>query len=139
MENKKDASAALKEAISRLEIRQAEEGRLLKEHLIVVYEKLKPFNLIRSAFDDIGSAMENRKGLVNSLVGVLTGYITQKLIIGSKAGLIKKLSGVLLNYGVAALVSKYAETFKVMGLQLFNQLFGQKSIEDVEPAPEIKK
>jgi len=134
MGNKTDASASLKEAISILEIRQAEEGKLLKEDLIGFYEKLKPINLIKSTFDDIATAMENRKGLVNSLIGVLTGYVTQRIVIGSKPGVFKKMTGVLLNYGVAAVVSKYAETFKVMGLQLLSQLLGQKHIDNSEPA-----
>jgi hypothetical protein len=135
---KTDASASLKEAISILEIRQAEEGKLLKEHLILVYEKMKPFNLIKSTFDDIASVMENRKGLVNSLVGILTGYVTQKLVVGSKAGLFKKMTGVLLNYGIAAFVSKYAEPLKVMGLQLLSQFVGQKHIENSELAQDNK-
>jgi hypothetical protein len=139
MENKTDASILLKEAISMLEIRQAEEGRLLKEHLFVIYDMLKPINLVKNAFNEIASAVESRKGLVNSLIGVLTGFLTQRLIIGSKPGLIKKLVGVLINYGTAAMISKYAETLKVFGLQLFNQLFGQKSIEEIEPAPQNKE
>jgi hypothetical protein len=139
MGNKKDAYASLQEAISILEIQQAEEGRLLKEHLVVVYDMLKPINLVKNAFNEIASAIENRKGLINSLIGILTGYLTQRIIIGSKPGLIKKLTGVLLNYGVAAMISKYAETVKMMGLHLLSQLLGQKSIENSESAPGNKE
>lgn len=139
MKNNKDASALLKEEIAALEIRQAEEGRLLKEHLVVVYDMLKPINLVKNTFNEIASAVENRKGLVNSLIGVLTGYLTQKLIIGSKPGLIKKLMGALLNYGTAAMISKYAETIKAFGLQLLDRIFGQKGIEDTLSPPENKE
>ena len=139
MGNKKDASVSLKEAIMLLEIRQAEQGKLLKEHLFLVYDKLKPINLIKNTFDDISSAIESRRGLFNSLIGILTGYLTQKMVIGSKSGLFKKTAGVLLNYGVAAVVSKYAETFKVMGLQLLNQLLGEKKIEESNPVSHDEK
>jgi len=61
MGNKNDASASLKEAIFLLEIRQAEEGRLLKEQLFVVYDKLKPLNLIKSTLEEIASAVEVKK------------------------------------------------------------------------------
>jgi hypothetical protein len=139
MGNHTDATALLKKEIEELEIRQAEEGRLLKEHLFVVYDMLKPINLVKNAFNEIASAVESRKGLVNSLIGVLTGFLTQRLIIGSKPGLIKKLVGVLINYGTAAMISKYAETFKMLGLQLLNQMFGQKGIEESESAPGNKE
>lgn len=138
MENKKDASALLKETISLLEIRQAEEGRLLKEHMVVVHDKLKPINLINNVFEEIASVEESRKGLINRLIGVFTGYLTQRIVVGSKAGLLKKLTGILLNYGVTAMVSKYAETFKMFGLEIINRMFGQRSIEESEPAPENK-
>jgi hypothetical protein len=139
MGNHIDATALLKKEIEELEIRQAEEGRLLKEHLFVVYDMLKPINLVKNAFNEIASAVESRKGLVNSLIGVLTGFLTQRLIIGSKPGLIKKLVGVLINYGTAAMISKYAETLKMLGLQLLNQMFGQKGIEESESAPGNKE
>jgi len=44
-----------------------------------------------------------------------------------------------LEYGVAAVVSKYAETIKALGMKLLSQFLNQKSIGDGEPAPEINK
>ncbi len=134
MGNKKDASTSLKEAISALEIRQAEEIKLLKDELVDIHEKLKPINLVKDAFEEVAYFIEHRKGLMKSLIGVFTGFLTQRIVIGSKPGLFKKLAGVLLNYGIAALISKYAETIKILGLQLLNQLVGEKKIENPEPA-----
>ena len=139
MEERKDPLASLKETISALEFKQAEDSKLLKEHLIAVYEKLKPINVIKNVFDEIAVAVEGRKGLINSLIGVITGYFTQRIIIGPKPGLIKKLMGVLLNYGVVAMISKYADTIKMLGLQLINQLFDQKGIEDSKIVQENKE
>jgi hypothetical protein len=39
----------LKKAILLLEIKQANEGALLKEQLLVTYESLKPINLIKKS------------------------------------------------------------------------------------------
>lgn len=139
MKNKTDSSASLKEAILLLELKHAEEKRLLTEHLVIVYEKLKPGNLIKSTFDELTSALENRKSLINRLFGTLTGYLIQKIVIGSKPGLLKKFGGVLLNYGVAAFISRYAESIKILGIQLLNQIFDLKSIEDIKSVPENKE
>lgn len=129
----KDASASLKEAISLLEIKQAEELRLLKDQFFVAYEKLKPINLVKSTLNELSSSSGIRNRLINSMIGILSGYLMQKFILGSKPGLIKKLAGVLLRVGVKAIVSKYAETAKTICLQLMAQFLNTNKIEDIKP------
>ena len=126
MQNK-NASASLKEAITLLEIRQAEAGKMLKDQLFVVYEKLKPINLIKDTFEEIASSFEIKGSIVNKLLGTLLGFLTQKLVVGSKPNIFKKLLGILLDYGVAAGITKYGETIETMGLQLITQLLSNKS------------
>lgn len=131
--SKKDASASLKEAISLLEIRQAEEGRLLKEQLYVTFERLKPVNLIKSAFNEITSSIEIKNSLVNSLISGLTGYLTKRVIVGPTHNIFKKLAGILLQYGVTVVVSRYSETLRNLGLQLIQYLHNKMLDENMEP------
>jgi len=135
MQNK-SASASLKEAISLLEIRQADEGKLLKDQLFVVYDKLKPINLIKGTFEEIASSFEIKGSIVNKLLGVLLGFLTQKLVVGAKPNIFKKLLGILLEYVVAAGITKYGETIETIGLQLITQLLSNKSKEDIKPSSE---
>jgi len=124
----KDASALLKEAISALEIRQAEEGRLLRDQLHLAYESLKPINLIRGVFEEITSSLEIKNSLINRLVSSLTGYLMKRIFVGSTSNLLKKLAGMLIQYSVTAVVSRYSETIRALGLQMIHRL--QDNITD---------
>ena len=55
MENQYTAET-LKEAIKKLEIKQAEEGQLVKEQLLITYENLKPVNILRNIVKDVYSS-----------------------------------------------------------------------------------
>jgi hypothetical protein len=52
------ATERLKESIRLLEMKQQEEGKILKEQLRITYESLKPVNLIKSSLKEITSSME---------------------------------------------------------------------------------
>lgn len=103
---KNDASAALKEKILMLEIQQAEERKILKEQFFEAYESLKPINLIKGVFREMNSSVEIRSNLFSSLLNVLTGYFTKKIVLGSTPNLFKKMAAILLQYGVTAIISK---------------------------------
>ena len=129
----KDVSDSLKEAISLLEIKQAEEGRLLREQLFVFQDKLKPVQLVKNIFNDIASSLEVKNSLINNLLGELSGYLTSKTFLGSKPSLFKKMAAIILEYGVAAVVAKYAETIKTLGLQMITHLLNSKNTEAIKP------
>ena len=106
----------------------------MKEQLFIVYDKLKPINLIKSTFEEIGSTLAVKNSLINNLIGALTGFLTQRVIVGSKPNLFKKLAGMLLEYGVAAVVSRYADAIKTMGMQMITQFLSNKSVEEIKPS-----
>ena len=128
----KDASDSLKEAIFLLEIKQAEEGKLLREQLFIFQDKLKPVHLVKKIFEDMTSSLEVKNSLINNLMGVLSGYLTSKAFLGSKPSLFKKMAAVILEYGVAAVVAKYAETIKTLGLQVLTHLLNNKNAEEIK-------
>jgi hypothetical protein len=130
----KNASASLKEAILLLENKQSEELELLKDQLFVVYDKLKPINLIKNTFNEIASSLEIRSSLINRLLSALIGYLTHKAFVGFKSNLIKRLAGIFLEYGVSTVASKYGETIEAMGLQLISRLLTNKTDENIKPA-----
>jgi hypothetical protein len=130
---KKDASDSLKEAIFLLETKQVEEGRLLREQLFVFQDKLKPVHLVKNIFNDITSSLEVKNSLINNLLGVLSGYLTSKAFLGSKPSLFRKMVAIILEYGVAAVVAKYAETIKIFGLEMLTHLLNSKDPEEIKP------
>jgi len=126
---------SLKESIRLLEIRQAEEGVILKEQFKVTFESLKPFNLIKSSIKDLTSSVEIKNNLFETVVSILTGYLTKKITINSKGGPLMKIVGVLLQFGVTSLVSKNAEKIRILLGDLIERFFNP--IEEEIPETEV--
>ncbi|CAN5421605.1 hypothetical protein BH10BAC1_BH10BAC1_02290 [soil metagenome] len=104
--------AELKESIRCLEIKQAEEGQLLKEQFKVTYESLKPINLIKSTLKEFTSVPDLKSELLNTTVGMAAGYFAKSKLIGDTESPLKKALGTLLQIGVTSVVSKNADNLK---------------------------
>ena len=109
---KQSAVDSLKESIRLLEIRQAEEGEQLREQFKITYESLKPVNLIKNSLKDIVNSAEVKNSLFETVISLVSGYLTQKFIVNSKSNVFVKLLGVLMQFGITNLVSKNAETIR---------------------------
>ena len=102
---------ALLNSISLLKAKQAEELQSLKTQFHLTYESLKPLNLIKNTFNEVTSSPEVKSSLVNNAIGLATGYLSKKLLIGGTHNPIKKILGALVEFSVASFVAKRADTF----------------------------
>ena len=102
----KNEADALKDAINLLQNKQAHELRLLKEQFHITYDSLKPINLIKKGFLDVTASPDIKKTLINNAIGLATGYLSKKVLIGSSHNPIKKLLGTILEFAVASVVVK---------------------------------
>jgi len=126
---------SLKESIRLLEIRQAEEGEILKEQFKETFESLKPFNLIKSSIKDLTGSAEIKNNLFETVVSILTGYLTKKIMINTKGGPLMKILGAALQYGVTSLVSKNAEKIRILLADLIERFFNP--LEEEIPETEV--
>ncbi|MEO6253176.1 MAG: hypothetical protein ABIO79_07725, partial [Ferruginibacter sp.] len=99
-------SADLKMAIHQLEVQQANELFLLKEEFHATGERLKPMNIIKRGFKNAVSGPDITTNVVNAAIGLATGIVTKKLMIGKTINPFKKLFGALVEMAVANKVSK---------------------------------
>jgi hypothetical protein len=130
---KQTAKEALSESIHQLEIRQAQEGEELKAQFRNTYESLKLVNLVKSSIKDITESIEIRTSLFESIVSVLSGFVTKKLMVSSKSNPFMKIIGLIMQFGLTNLVSKNAETIREYITQLIDKFFHPK-----EAAPETE-
>ena len=107
----KNIRADLKDRIRLLEEKQTEELTILREQFYETYESLKPVNLIKKAFHDIVGSTELKNDLLSSVVGLIVGYISKKIVIGSSDNIFKKILGSILEFVVANFVRNKAEEF----------------------------
>jgi hypothetical protein len=120
------AAEKLKESIRLLEIRQAEEGKELKEQFKATYESLKLVNLVKSSLKELTDSVEIKNNLFESIVSIVTGYLTKKLMISSTSNPFKKILGALIQLGVTNLVAKNAETIRIYITELIDRFLHPK-------------
>lgn len=131
---KKSAVESLRESIRILEIRQEEEGKALKEQFKITYESLKPVNLIKSSIADLANSSELKNNLFESLVSILTGYLSKKLVTSKNSNPFIKILGAVLQFGVTSLIARNAETIRIYLSDLLDKLFhpGDQEVPETE-------
>jgi hypothetical protein len=123
---------ALTKSIDRLQIQRSHELILLRNQFHLTYESLKPINLIKHTFKEASASPEIKEGLLNNVIGLTTGYFTKAILIGASANPIKKILGTLLQFTVAALVSRNSESIKSIGKVVLDKLFKRPDDSDLK-------
>ncbi|HLA58108.1 MAG TPA: hypothetical protein VK622_05090, partial [Puia sp.] len=104
-------SEELAEAIAALELKAAAQKREIGEDFTALTEDLKPLNLMKNGFRSVFSG-ENKGDLLNALIGLGSGLLSRKLILGKTNGFVGKTVGKAIQWGMAGLVSQNAEKIK---------------------------
>ena len=97
-------STDLNEAIHLLEDELIQQKQLVTDQVNVIYENFKPVNVVRDVFREVVSSDEFRSNVLTAAIGISTGYVTKKLVVGKSSNLLKALGGNLLQYGIANLI-----------------------------------
>lgn len=71
-------SEVLASKIAFLQVKQAEELRLLKNQFHNVYENLKPWELLKNTLYDVISSSETKKEIAASIIGLAFDYLFKK-------------------------------------------------------------
>lgn len=119
----KNETYELNEAIFLLENKRADELILLKEQLHLVHETLKPINIIKRTFHEVTTSPEIKNNFINNTIGLVTGYLTKKVIFGGSHNPLKKLFGAFLQFAVTNIISKHSDGIKSVGENILNQFF----------------
>lgn len=102
----------LDDRILYLENRQALELYALKEQFELTYESIKPFNLIKSAFTEMTTSPNIKGNIINNVLGMATGYLTKKVLVGSTHNPFKKILGTVLQFIITNVATKHSDALK---------------------------
>jgi hypothetical protein len=116
------AAETLRKSISVLERRQIEEGKILREQFTVTFESLKPINMIRKMIGDIAEPSELKDNLLQTITGLISGYISRKMLVRSSKNPLLRFTGIIVQYAVTNFVSRNSDSIKALGLYYFNKL-----------------
>lgn len=108
-------------AIAALELKQTNEGLILKEQFIIVQESLRPANLIKRAFYNLVTSTELKHGVVDVSMGVTAGFLTKELLKGDSPNVLKKLLSSAAQSFVSAEVIKNGDRIRSWASSFFNK------------------
>ncbi len=124
------STTELKEAIHLLEIDRDNKLQLLKLEINVVIESMKPENIIKNSIKNILTSPNLKDNLIDGAIGLITGYLSKKLLVGGESvNPIKNIFGNLIEFGIASLVSKNADEIKSPVRNFIKRILSKKTEE----------
>jgi hypothetical protein len=125
--------AELKNAIQILEFDQQVREQQLKEHVYLAIESLKPVNLIKSTIHEVVSSPHLIDNVLGVAMGLTSGYISKKIVLGKSVNVIRKLFGTLLQFGITNVVVQNSESIKTFGQSIYQ--YFQRIKKQNRPTP----
>ena len=120
------SSTGLKNAILLLEADQILKGEQLKERLFLTYESFKPLNILTSTLNDISRSPFMTDNLIGTAMGLMSGFLSKKVFIGTSGNAIRKILGSVLQFGVTNVVAQNSDTIRSVGKLLFQSIRRKK-------------
>jgi len=111
----------LKAAILQLENRQIIQEQLLKEQFNIVYNSLKPLNLIKNTIRDLISSKEIQEDIIGYAGNVVADFVSKQFFKGSSENYVKKYARQLIHNGITTIISLYSGTIRDFGESLINK------------------
>ncbi len=119
-------SAQLKTAIQELELEQKNNFLALKEELGKAQENFKITNIIKNAFKAVVDVPDLKADIMNATIGVASGIMTKKLVMGKNHNPVTKLLGIVMEMFVANKVTQNADLIRTAGSMILNKFFKKK-------------
>ena len=113
-------AADLKLAIQNLEFEREVQGQLLKDHFFITFESLKPVNLIKNTLHEITSSPYLIDNMLGAIMGIVSGYISRKIAVGTSHSMFRKIVGSVLQFGVTNFVAQHPDILKNIGNYVMN-------------------
>ena len=114
-------AADLKLAIQNLEFQREVQGQLLRDHFFITFESLKPVNLIKNTLLEITSSPYLIDNMLGAIMGIVSGYISRKIAVGTSHSMFRKIMGSVLQFGVTNFVAQHPDILKTIGNFVMNK------------------
>ena len=122
------SSAELKIAIQILETEQEIGAQLIKKQIILVHDSIKPINLLKNTVNDFVTSPYLIDNILGGAVGLASGYLSKKIVVGASGNLFRKLLGIVMQFGVTNAVSQHPEGIKSIGQYIFKHILTKKKL-----------
>ena len=120
---------SLAAAIAQMENIQKSEGHLLKEHFKFTIDSLNPMNIIKEKFNETISAPGLKSELIQGALGLATGFLTNRFLLGPSAGIVKNIAGTLVQKGLSK-INVNPKNIKESGISFLKNVLKKMKIQD---------
>ena len=118
--------------IHHLEVVKKEQEILLKEQLKATFDSFKPVSILKKSLGEIVSSSEIKKDLASISIGLITGFVAKKVVVGKTINPLSSLLGSVVEMLVSSETMKHSEGIKSIGNSIFRKLINKNSIETAE-------
>lgn len=109
----------LKTTIADLENKHSQEVSRVKTDFSVKMESLRPTNLLKGMYDSLSQSSTLKDEISSTTIGLITGYVSKKIFMGTSHSPVRKLASNLVMIGVTYIVTKHPEEVKLAGRSVF--------------------
>lgn len=125
-------AASIKDTIELLKIKRMTELEAIKEDIQNIKEQLTPANLIRSTFRGVTRSDDIAGNLGHAAVGLVTGYLTKKMLFRNSSNPIKKLIGVAFQTLITGVAANNSDKIMDKGKSLVKFVYDKISKKKVK-------
>ena len=112
---------SLNEAIIFLENQQKSDLFLLKEHFEFTKEELNPVHIVKEKFHDLMSTPGMKGTLIKGGVGLVSGFLAKRFVMGSGSGIVSKLAGTAIPMVASGLMTQIPDNVKENGISFLQR------------------
>lgn len=123
------STAGLKNAIYLLEVEQVFKRQQMIEQLHKTYESFRPVNILKNSLNDIVTSPYLIDNILGTAVGLASGYLSKKIVVGASGNIIRKLVGFFTQLGVTNTVYQHPDAIKSIGRFIYQHFLGKKKVE----------
>jgi hypothetical protein len=115
-------AAELKLAIREKQFQQKIQYELLKEELYITYESLKSVSWMKSKLEEITSSSYLIDNMFGGITGLLSGYLSKKIAVGTSHNVFRKVIGSVLQFGITNFVTQHPEILRNLGQLMIEKI-----------------
>jgi len=102
-----------------LKARRAGEMDALKEQVHVIYESIRPINLIKSTLKEATEMPDIKGNIGKAAIGMAAGYVLKKILFGPSINPLKNIAGAAFQTLITNVVAKNSDTIKEKSFIVF--------------------
>lgn len=118
----------LQQAILELERQKNSESLALRTQWDHTRKNLNPLTILKDGVKDLFTSPDVRSGALKGIIGLATGFVTRKLIVGKSGSTARKLVGTLAQTGATSLAFKGTGAIQEKGASLLSGLLKKMKI-----------